>query len=144
MNQTLNELAGLEKDLQLLRRALRQSKVRIAPALDAAIPAIFDALNPRPLVMNRERGGPLGGLLDLFRTQDDHGGKYARPGGIRINVINNAGASVNVNERPDSTGGMDIDILIDQIVAQSLSRPGSQSSRLMQSLFGLSPLLSRR
>ncbi len=80
----------------------------------------------------------------MFRPQDDHDGKSARTGNIRINVINNAGASVNVNERPDGTGGMDIDILIDQIVAQSLSRPGSQSSRLMQSLFGLSPLLSRR
>lgn len=146
MNQTLNELAALEKDVQLLRRILRQSKGRIAPALDAAIPAIFDALDPKPFVMSQPRkNNPFAGFFDLLRPAAHSGaGSTAGSPNIRINVVNNANAAVNVSERPDGRGGMDIEILIDQIMAQSLARPGSQSSRLMQSLFGLSPLLSRR
>lgn len=142
----LKELSGLEKDVLLLRKILKQSKIKIPAAIDQVIPLVFDAFStPGKTPSDSSRKSPAGyglpGILGGFL-----GGRNgdAKTAAVTVNVINNAGAAVSVNERPNARGGVDIDIMIDQIMAQSLSRPGSQTGRLLNSLFGLSPVLSRR
>lgn len=49
-------------------------------------------------------------------------------GGVAVNIINNAGASVST--RP-GTNGANLDVLIDQAVAQNISMPGSKTNQAL-------------
>ena len=143
----LKELSGLESDVLLLRRILKQSKVKIPAVIDQAIPLIFDALSPQKQVFTQNGGKSnlAETLLGLFgggrMVASERGSGHPT---VTVNVVNNTNSNVSVNERQDGRGGIALDIMIDQIMAQSLSRPGSQTGRLLNSVFGLSPILSRR
>ena len=143
----LKELAGLEKDVTLLRRVLKQSRVNIPTIIDRGLPLILDALSPQKTIFSpggNDKTQRLPGIFDLLGGRSSESDSRASRTSVNVNVVNNTASSVNVSERDNGRGGIDIDIMIDQMMAQSLARPGSQTGRLLNSLFGLSPLLSRR
>lgn len=147
IDTVFKELAGLEKDVALLRRVLKQSRIKIPGIIDQGLPLILDALTPPKAVFPQsgsDKAARLPGFFGLFGDRGHDGSGRSGTPSVNVNVINNTGSSVNVSERDNGRGGIDIDIMIDQMMAQSLSRPGSQTGRLLHSLFGLSPLLSRR
>ncbi len=143
----LKTLAGLEKDAMLLRKILNAAGARLPDAIDKALPVIFDSLKPKSTIFTDGNKSALpNGLLGLLGTRAPAFADAGRAGpntSVSVNVINNTSASVNVSERRTGDGTA-IDIIIDQMVAQSLSRPGSQTGRVLNSLFGLSPALARR
>lgn len=67
-----------------------------------------------------------------------------RLGGVTVNVINNAGAQVEVRENRDSTGGPSIEIMIDKAVAQAVRGRGSETSRALSETFGANRRLALR
>ena len=46
-----------------------------------------------------------------------------------VNVYNNAGADVSVNQYQDSSGQMNIDVMLDRKVAKLVNKPGSATRR---------------
>jgi hypothetical protein len=69
------------------------------------------------------------------------------PGGaaVTVNVINNArNTQVTQQERQGPQGQRSLDILIDEAVAQQLSRSGSASSRALKNVYGSGPMLTGR
>lgn len=79
------------------------------------------------------------GLSGLFGGQ----GRMTAAGGMQVVIHNNAGVQVSARE---SGGGMDqkqLEITIDQMVANSLLR-GRQTGGVMRTLFGLAPSLLGR
>ena len=63
--------------------------------------------------------------------------------GVQVIVNNNAQATAQVQERTNSRGQREIEIMIDNMVANSLVQ-GSQTRSVLQSVFGLSNLLKSR
>lgn len=51
-------------------------------------------------------------------------------GGTTVNIINNAGASVSQSQRQTSNG-MELDVMIDQAVAEKIGMPGSKTNRAL-------------
>ncbi len=77
------------------------------------------------------------GIAGMFGSR--HGGQQ----GVSVVIHNNTAATVGVNE---SGGGMDaraLEITIDQIVANSLSR-GRETGGVLRTLFGIVPSLLGR
>jgi hypothetical protein len=62
---------------------------------------------------------------------------------VEINIINNSEAKVSQTERKTS-GGLALDVIIDDAVAKNVNKPGSNSRSAMQSQFGLGNQLARR
>ncbi|MET3611785.1 hypothetical protein ABID16_000090 [Rhizobium aquaticum] len=60
-----------------------------------------------------------------------------------INIINGNGSNVKVRDRSTSNG-VAIDVMIDEAVAEKVSKVGSNTGRAIQSQFGLNRGLSRR
>ncbi len=81
-----------------------------------------------------------GGIVGLAAAS---GGGGARGGGINIVINNNARA--NVSAREASTGGQkSLQIMIDEIVADRMQTPGSNTLRALQGVTGTQPPLTRR
>lgn len=75
---------------------------------------------------------------DIFRPQmQGHGG------GLQVIVNNNTGAQVSARESTGPMNQKQLEITIDQMVAQSLLQ-GRQTSGVLRSLFGLAPGLAGR
>lgn len=62
---------------------------------------------------------------------------------VKVNIINNSGSRVTQKSQ-ETSGGMQLDVMIDEVVADKLSTPGSLSRSAAQSSFGLRPGLARR
>jgi hypothetical protein len=65
---------------------------------------------------------------------------------VEVNIVNNA-SSAKVTQGPERRGPegqRSIDIMIDESVANQLSRSGSASSRAMRNIYGSSPVLTGR
>ncbi|MET3611739.1 hypothetical protein ABID16_000044 [Rhizobium aquaticum] len=60
-----------------------------------------------------------------------------------INIINGNGSNVKVRDR-STANGVAIDVMIDEAVAEKVSKVGSNTGRAIQSQFGLNRSLSRR
>jgi hypothetical protein len=54
-------------------------------------------------------------------------------GNVQVNVINNASAQVRTESNKNSSGGVDIKILIDEAVANNIGTRGSKTSQALQS-----------
>jgi hypothetical protein len=65
------------------------------------------------------------------------------PPQITVNVMNNAGAEVSTQSQQTENGGMNIDIMIDQMVSAKMRDGGSQISRTMSTM-GVRPQPLRR
>jgi hypothetical protein len=64
---------------------------------------------------------------------------------VTVNVINNSkNTQVTQQERRSPEGNRQIDIVVDELIAQQLTRSGSASSRAMRSVYGQGPMLTGR
>lgn len=70
-------------------------------------------------------------------------GGYGEPAPVNITVFNNTAAQAEVKERTNSQGQREIEIMIDNMVAQSLTA-GAQTRSVLRSVFGIDNLLSSR
>lgn len=65
--------------------------------------------------------------------------------GVQVNVINNASnTTVTQRETTGPQGQRQLEVLIDEAVAQQLSRSGSASSRALRTVYGTNPQLTGR
>lgn len=63
--------------------------------------------------------------------------------GVVVNVINKNGSDVKATTRQGPTGP-ELDVLIDTAVAEKMGRPGSRTSNMMRSSFGVGRQLTKR
>lgn len=78
--------------------------------------------------LRRGRDGKLGVAAD---------GQQAGPVSVSVNIVNNAGADVNAKTSRGPDGGLQLDVMIDKVVADKLATPGTQSSRALRSQYGV-------
>jgi hypothetical protein len=79
------------------------------------------------------------GLRGVFEDLLGRGGG----GGMQVIINNNAGAMVTARETAGALQQKQLEITIDQMVAQSLTQ-GRQTTGVLRSLFGLAPGLMGR
>ncbi|MBX4906170.1 tail length tape measure protein [Rhizobium bangladeshense] len=84
-----------------------------------------------------------GGLVGAAGGSRVAGRASAGASGVVVNITNNANAQVTQKSRQTSSGTQ-IDVLVDEMVADKVSTPGSRSRSAMQSQFGLRGGLARR
>ncbi|TVQ82090.1 MAG: hypothetical protein EA357_10575 [Micavibrio sp.] len=63
---------------------------------------------------------------------------------VSVTVVNNAVADISVREKTGGSGGRELEIMVDLLVAKSLSRSGSKSFQALESTYGLRPVLNGR
>lgn len=86
-------------------------------------------------------------VMPLRRDSQGRLGVAAAGGGapqFNMQVVNNAGAEVKTEKRENDTGGLDIVMMIDQAVAESVSKPGSATNQALRTNFGARQQLTRR
>ena len=83
----------------------------------------------------------IAGMRGVFEDLRDAGQGSAAP--INVVINNNAGASVSARTTEGPFNQKQLEITIDQMVAQSLVQ-GRQTSGVLRALFGLAPGLSGR
>jgi uncharacterized protein (TIGR02594 family) len=63
---------------------------------------------------------------------------------VNLNVINNAGASVQTQERQEPDGSMTLDVIVDRVVAEKLNTRGTATNNTLRQGFGAQQALKRR
>ncbi|RWY85182.1 tail length tape measure protein [Rhizobium leguminosarum] len=84
-----------------------------------------------------------GGVVAPRLTPSSAGRSYASGDNVEIKIINNNGSKVSQTKRKTSSG-QTIEMVIDDMVADKMSTPGSRSRSAVQSQFGLQGGLARR
>lgn len=75
---------------------------------------------------------------------DALGDSLKSKGNMTVNIYNNSGADVKTSERKVAGGGMELDVIIDAIVGDKLSKMNSSANKSLRQGFGLAPALMRR
>jgi hypothetical protein len=93
------------------------------------------------------RGGYIGAgeipaILQRGETVIPRGGRMGSETNVVINNYSNEG--VEKKERENSTGGMDIEVMIGNIVSKQIATPGSAPHRTLGAVFGMKPVGVRR
>jgi len=101
----------------------------VNPALFAGAPRLHKGLAPDEYPAILQRG----------ETVTPKGGSTAPT----INIINNAGAEISTDMQ-EVNGGMQIDVMIDQVVAKKMGQFGSSSNKVLRSNFSAKERLIRR
>lgn len=83
-------------------------------------------------VMPAERGP--GGKLGV-RAFGGNGGQVEMNQAISIQIINNSDSQVSAKKRTDSSGNVDIQVMVEKMVADSLTRAGSAPFKAMQNVW---------
>ncbi len=63
---------------------------------------------------------------------------------VNVTVVNNTSAEVSVQQRQNANGIRELEIMIDTMVAKSLSRGNSKAFQALESTYGLRPVLNGR
>ena len=111
-----------------------------------AVDAVFDGMADGKTTGKSNESGYAQQLAMQFLPQMFGGGAVQQgngTNGVQVIVNNNAQATAQVQERNNSRGQREIEIMIDNMVANSLVQ-GSQTRSVLQSVFGLSNLLKSR
>lgn len=112
------------------------------------IPFARGGIISRPTLLPMAQGAALTGeagpegILPLKRIGGDLGVK-ASMGTPIINIYNNVGANVTTKER-QTAGGVELDVMIDNAVANKLRQQGSQSNKAVRQSFGARTQLTGR
>ena len=101
----------------------------VNPALFAGAPRLHKGLAPDEYPAILQRG----------ETVTPKGGSIAPT----INIINNAGAEISTDMQ-EVNGGMQIDVMIDQVVAKKMGQFGSSSNKVLRSNFSAKERLVAR
>lgn len=116
------------------------------------IPFARGGIVNRPTIFPMARGAGLMGeagpeaVMPLTRLAGGDLGVRSVGGGggeVTVNIINNAGAQVTQTQK-ETPRGLEIDVMIDQLVAKKLSQRGSSSNRTIRSNFGAREVLIAR
>lgn len=73
-----------------------------------------------------------------------HGGNAGGGTAVHVTVINNAAADISVREKTSRSGGRELEIMVDALVAKSISQSGSKAFQAMEATYGLRPVLNGR
>ena len=101
----------------------------VNPALFAGAPRLHKGLAPDEYPAILQRG----------ETVTPKGGSVAPT----INIINNAGAEISTDMQ-EVNGGLQLDVMIDQVVAKKMGQFGSSSNKVLRSNFSAKERLIRR
>ncbi|PCD66819.1 phage tail length tape measure family protein [Rhizobium phaseoli] len=85
----------------------------------------------------------VGGVVAPRLTPSSAGRAYAAGANVEVKIINNNGSKVSQTKRM-TTSGQTIEMVIDDMVADKMSTPGSRSRGAVQSQWGLQSGLARR
>jgi phage-related minor tail protein len=85
-------------------------------------------------------------ILPLTRTSSGNLGVEATGGGSvnNITIINNTTGTAEVSESKNESGGVDIEVMIDNAVAKNVNRHGSATNKAVRATTGSSAQLVRR
>jgi hypothetical protein len=61
-----------------------------------------------------------------------------------INIVNNSGAEVKTEEKPNSNGGVDLEVMIGNIAAKQLSTRGTYANKAIRQNYGMKERLIQR
>lgn len=61
-----------------------------------------------------------------------------------INIVNNSGAEVKTEEKPNSNGGVDLEVMIGNIAAKQLSTRGTYANKAIRQNYGMRERLIQR
>lgn len=86
--------------------------------------------------------GEVPAILQRGETVIPRGGRMGSETNVVINNYSNEG--VQKNERENSTGGLDIEVMIGNIASKQAATPGSPLHRTLKSTFGIKPVGIRR
>lgn len=121
---------------------------------DRGISDYSNSIVDRPTFFKFARGSGLMGeagpeaIMPLRRGSDGKLGvsMHGPSGGsgVTVNVINNAGAAVQTQERREADGSISIDVLVDRVVAEKLSRRGTAANSILRGEFGAQKVLKGR
>lgn len=126
-SKTVNQ--SLEKFSEDLLKAFTRS----------AVEHVFEGIGPDGRAPQSGQGFA-GNIAGAFLPQI-FGGQNTS--GVQVTVHNNAQATAQVQERVNSRGQREIEIMIDNMVASSLAQ-GNQTRSVLSSIFGIENLLKSR
>jgi hypothetical protein len=72
------------------------------------------------------------------------GSGRGRSGDVNVTIINNAGAEIGTNSKQNASGGIDLEVIVDTLMAQKLGQFGSSSNKVMRQNFNTSQRLVSR
>lgn len=90
-----------------------------------------------PLI--RTRGGNLG-----VRAEGMGGSNVEMNQDISINIVNNSDSQVSASKSRDNSGNVNIEVMIEKLVGDSMRRPGSAPFRALQDTYGATTVLAKR
>lgn len=90
-----------------------------------------------PLI--RTRGGNLG-----VRAEGMGGNNVEMNQDISINIVNNSDSQVSASKSRDNSGNVNIEVMIEKLVGDSMRRPGSAPFRALQDTYGATTVLAKR
>lgn len=73
-----------------------------------------------------------------------NGGTASGGAAVNVTVVNHAVAEISVREKPSQGGGRELEIMVDALVAKSVSQSGSRTFQAMAATYGLRPVLNGR
>jgi len=115
----------------------------VKPAIPAANGGVFsNGVYSSPTLFAFAKGGKFGvmgeagpeAVMPLRRTSDGSLGVKAEGvggGNVVVNVINNSNAQARTEQR-QTAQGMEIDVMIDEMVAEKMARPGTASNSALR------------
>lgn len=107
---------------------------------------VFDAEATRRIGvanLRRLQGYASGGLVGAPTLPKLAGKGSAKGEGVVVNITNNSSAQISQQSKQTSRGTQ-IDVVVDELVADKMSTPGSRSRNAVQSQFGLRGGLAKR
>lgn len=135
------------------RLQIRQIEAPLFGAISSGASSIFGSIFSS--LPHFAKGGFLGpgqwGVAGENGPEPIYGGSsglsvipHGAGGGVQVNITNNAPVQVSARSGRDGNGKQSIEIMIDEMMAQKLSDPGSKAARALGTTFGMSPQLAGR
>jgi len=80
----------------------------------------------------------------IGKAANGNSGNSGHAAASKIDIHNYSSAKVSVKESRDQDGGRKIDVMMDDVMAANVARPGSQTSKALKGRFGVSSQLVKR
>ena len=151
LERLIDNLSKTANTSQTVSRSLeRFANDMLTVFTKTAVESVFDGLSGEPRApLTRAQSKPsfaeglLASLVPGLIPSQSQDSKNMGGAGVVVTVNNNAQATANVQERINSRGQREIEVMIDNMVANSLAQ-GSQTRSVLSSVFGLDNLLKSR
>ena len=140
LEKMIDRLSKLGSSSRTVSKTLEQFAEDILTVFtEDVVEAVFDTIGKDKKRQKSDDPIAFSGLLGgMFGAAGQN-----NSGSVTVNVINNTAAQARVNERTGVNGDREFEIMIDNMVANSLSG-GRQTRTVLRSIFGIDNLLSSR